>query len=93
MPLSWHHLVERSLGGDDVAENLVPLGGTGTMYCHGIYTSHHAGQDCKGARRTWDEIAAAIRVSLTPAETEYILAAKGPRFLDRYYPDKGGTDG
>lgn len=30
-----HHVLSRSLGGDDVRENLVPLCGDGTSGCHG----------------------------------------------------------
>lgn len=32
---SLHHLLPRSLGGDDVADNLVGLCGDGTSGCHG----------------------------------------------------------
>jgi len=32
---SLHHLLPRSLGGDDVADNLVGLCGSGTTGCHG----------------------------------------------------------
>lgn len=31
-----HHVVPRSLGGDDVAANLVALCGSGTTGCHGL---------------------------------------------------------
>jgi hypothetical protein len=31
---SYHHLVPRSLGGDDVADNIAPLCGDGTTGCH-----------------------------------------------------------
>ncbi len=33
---SLHHLVPRSLGGDDTYANLVPLCGSGTTGCHGL---------------------------------------------------------
>lgn len=33
--ITYHHLVPRSLGGDDVADNIVPLCGSGTTGCHG----------------------------------------------------------
>lgn len=33
--ISIHHILPRSLGGDDVWENLVPLCGSGTHGCHG----------------------------------------------------------
>jgi 5-methylcytosine-specific restriction endonuclease McrA len=35
LPAGLHHIVPRSLGGDDVAANLVLLCGTGTTGCHG----------------------------------------------------------
>jgi hypothetical protein len=33
--ISIHHILSRSLGGDDVWENLAPLCGSGTHGCHG----------------------------------------------------------
>lgn len=69
-----HHAVPRSLGGDDVEDNLIPL-------CH----DDHMEWEDRGPR--WSAIAAAIRQSLTPAEMGYIVGKKGEAFLDRYYPD------
>jgi hypothetical protein len=34
-PVSFHHLVPKSLGGDDLEDNIVPLCGDGTRGCHG----------------------------------------------------------
>ena len=70
---SLHHLVSKSLGGDDVAENLVPLCGSGTTGCHGLVE----------ARDPW--ACSLLGARLTHAERDYVLAKKGPVFLSRYY--------
>lgn len=74
---SFHHLVPRSLRGDDVEANLVPVCGHGTAGCHGALENHVGG---------WEEIAHAVRHSLTPLELQYVAAKKGRGWLDRYYP-------
>jgi 5-methylcytosine-specific restriction endonuclease McrA len=71
---SFHHLVPRSLGGDDVADNIVPLCGDGTRGCHGdvearVPTALHE-----------------LRESLRPEELRYVLRKKGGGFLERYLP-------
>lgn len=72
--LTLHHLVPRSLGGDDVPNNLVPLCGSGTTGCHGD-VEHR------------DPVALSLlRLSLTEDELAYLAAKKGPEFVDRYYP-------
>lgn len=76
--VSMHHLVNRSQGGDDVADNLVPLCGDGTRGCHGALTDH---------RRGWERIAAALRHNLTPAEKRYIITHKSAEWLDTHYPE------
>lgn len=80
---SGHHLVPKSLRGDDVEANVVPLCGDGTTGDHGEYENH-------GVR--WREVAAAIRASLHDDELEYVLEKKGQEFLDRYYPEGGDDD-
>ena len=75
--ITRHHLVSRSLRGDDVAANIVPLCGSGTTGCHGAIETHSPG---------WEAIAHAVRDSLSPLEEQYILAKKGQYWLDRYYP-------
>jgi hypothetical protein len=75
--ISYHHLVPRSLGGDDVEDNLIPLCGDGTTGCHGKLENHPRG---------WERIAHAVRHSLTPAELGYVLDTKGMEFLERYLP-------
>lgn len=41
LPSSLHHCVAKSLGGDDCANNLVSLCGTGTTGHHGLVEAHH----------------------------------------------------
>jgi hypothetical protein len=72
-----HHLVSRSLGGDDVIDNIVPLCGSGTVGCHGAIETHPPG---------WRHVATAVRRSLTTTELRYALEKKGSDWLDRYYP-------
>lgn len=74
---SFHHLVPRSLRGDDTAANVVPLCGHGTTGCHGALENHTGG---------WEQIAHAVRHSLSPLELQYIVAKKSRSWLDRYYP-------
>lgn len=74
---SFHHLVPKSLRGDDVASNIIVLCGDGTRGCHGALENH------TGA---WEEIAHAVRHSLTPLELQYVIAKKSRAFLDRMYP-------
>jgi 5-methylcytosine-specific restriction endonuclease McrA len=71
--LQRHHLVPRSLGGDDVADNIVPL----CLPCH---------QDFESSPSLRREVAQRVRASLTLAELAYVLAKKSRAWLDRYYP-------
>ena len=71
---SWHHLVDRSLGGDDAGENLVELCGDGTRGCHGEITGW------KGEARP------RLRSILNDEQIGYITQRKGQYWLDRYYP-------
>lgn len=64
-----HHLVARSLGGDDVAANLVPLCGR----CHAEVEAH-AELACR-----------ALQLSLTDAELVYITEAKYAGYVGRRY--------
>lgn len=74
LPTSLHHIVPRSLGGDDVDENLVALCGDGTTGCHGLVEARdpHA--------------VARLRAGLTPEQLKYVLEKKGPSFLARHLP-------
>ena len=64
-----HHLLSRSLGGDDVPANLVPL----CRRCHELVENHdeHACQP--------------LRLSLTDAELEYLSVKKYAGYADRRY--------
>ena len=67
------HLVSRAQRGDDVPANIIPL----RHDLHMILHDHSAG---------WEEIASAVRHSLTPIERQYVSAKKGKWYLDRNYP-------
>lgn len=71
---SAHHLIKRSQGGDDRAENLVGLCGDGTRGCHGLVEG----------RRPF--ALSSLRRSLTDAQMAYVLQKKGVGWLDRAYP-------
>lgn len=72
--VTLHHLVPKSLGGDDCDANVVPLCGTGTTGCHGLVEN-------------FDLVARSkLRASLLPPEVAYVEGKKGAAFLDRYYP-------
>jgi len=77
LEVSFHHIVPRSLGGDDVPANLIPLCGSGTTGCHGEY-------ETRGLK--WRQVCAAIRETLTDVEHDYVVGTKGEGFLERYYP-------
>lgn len=67
------HLVSRAQRGDDVPDNIIPL----RHDLHMILHDHSPG---------WEEIAHAVRHSLTPAETAYIVAKKSRWWLNKMYP-------
>lgn len=69
-----HHLVPRSLGGDDTDDNIIPL----CHACHQDLHNHPNGRARTGSR---------IRRSLYAVEEAYILRRKGRDFLDLYYPN------
>lgn len=85
LPVSYHHLSGGTYR-NDVADNIAPLCGDGTRGCHGIYTSHWTGESYDGKRRTWREVASAIRESLSPAELAYLVALRGIDWLNKMYP-------
>jgi hypothetical protein len=74
---SFHHLVPKSLRGDDVPSNIIPVCGDGVRGCHGALECHTAG---------WEIIAHQVRHSLTPLELQYVTAKKGRAWLERYLP-------
>jgi 5-methylcytosine-specific restriction endonuclease McrA len=75
-----HHLVPRSLGGDDVVSNLVLLCGSGTTGCHGLVEAHDP------------QALAQLRARLTDAELRYAIAKKGEAWLERYLPSTRRTE-
>lgn len=83
--VSAHHL----LGGnrkEDVPELVVPLCGSGTTGCHGVYTSRWPGAGADGVRRGWGEVASAVRASLSDDERAAVVARVGDVGLERLYP-------
>jgi 5-methylcytosine-specific restriction endonuclease McrA len=72
-PLTAHHLVPRSAGGDDVPENIVGLCGDGTTFCHGAVTRRDSGALQELAR------------SLTDAEYAYVVGKLGEGALSRLF--------
>lgn len=68
-----HHILSKSLGGDDTADNLAPVCGSGTTGCHGLIEAH-------------DRAACAVfGRSLTGRERGYVLVKKNADFLARRY--------
>jgi 5-methylcytosine-specific restriction endonuclease McrA len=67
--IEYHHLIPRSQGGDDVAENIVPL----HAYCHEKVT--------RGRKRYLDRLAE----SLTDAEYAYVVGKLGEGALERLF--------
>lgn len=63
--VTFHHLVPRSMGGDDVEDNIVPLCGDGTRGCHGAVT-----QRASGALHALD-------LSLSEAGRAYVVGKLG----------------
>jgi len=76
--LTRFHLVGKDLGGDDVEDNIVPVCGSGTTGCHGVWENREKG---------WETVAANVRANMSPRNLAYILRKKNARFLDRYFSD------
>jgi hypothetical protein len=70
-----HHLVSRSLRGDDIEANLVPLCGSGVTGCHGAVEARDP------------MVCSLLRSRLTDDELSYVLKKKGADWLERYYPE------
>ena len=75
--MTFHHIVPRSLGGDDVTDNLIPLCGSGSVGCHGLIEDHGPG---------WRECAQRVRTRFQPEELRYVLEKKGDVWLNETYP-------
>jgi hypothetical protein len=71
--MSLHHIVSKSLGGSDVADNLAPLCGSGVTGCHGLIEAHDPTAGVK------------LRANLTEAELLYASSLKGWDYLERRY--------
>jgi 5-methylcytosine-specific restriction endonuclease McrA len=72
-PAGLHHIVPRSLGGDDRAGNLVRLCGTGTTGCHGHVEN-----------RSPSHLIALAR-TLTEREYLYVIGKLGEGALERLF--------
>jgi len=70
--IEFHHLVPRSLGGDDIADNIVPL----CRPCHGHVTDRST---CDG------DCAGDVARSLTDAEYAYVIAKLGEGAMHRLF--------
>jgi 5-methylcytosine-specific restriction endonuclease McrA len=68
-----HHLVPRSMGGDDVADNLVGLCGNGSSGCHGLVTENDPGT------------LAALAASLRESEVAYVVSKLGESAMQRLF--------
>jgi hypothetical protein len=72
-PLSAHHIIPRSQGGDDVEANVACLCGDGTRGCHGRV------EDSPHARHR-------LRLVMTPAQIAYGVGKVGAERFERRYP-------
>ena len=80
-----HHLLGGNLR-SDVSANLISLCGNGSMGCHGIYTTRGNGTSFDGRKRSWFDVAFAIRKSLRDDELAYVVDVVGEDGLERRYP-------
>lgn len=71
--MTLHHIVPRAQSGDDVADNLVPLCGSGTTGCHGLVED----------RDMWARSLLGRRLSRR--EIAYVVAKRGAGWLERHY--------
>lgn len=71
---SAHHTVAKGQGGDDVAENLTMLCGSGTTGCHG---------EVEHGR----EARSRLRRKLRAEVVAYVIERKGHAWLNRRYPE------
>ena len=67
--IQFHHLVSRAHGGDDVADNIVPL----CPRCHEVVT------------RGWDTARELLAASLSDAEYAYVVAKLGEGGMERIF--------
>ena len=69
-----HHVVPKSLGGDDHVDNIFGVCGSGTTEHHGLLEK----RDPDTCRR--------LRAAMPPEVIRYVIVAKSKVFLDLYYP-------
>lgn len=67
--IELHHVLPRSRGGDDVADNIAPL----CRLCHALVTNYDA------------RALAALAASLTDSERSYILGKLGEGGMERLF--------
>lgn len=84
-PVELHHIVPRSQGGDDLAENLCPL-------CHDCHTK------LEGHETGWERVAASVRAYVIGNHSRcvYVVGKIGWDRLNSRYPmlsEPGGADG
>lgn len=68
-----HHVLSRSLGGDDAAENVILLCGSGTTGCHGLVEAH----DPEVCEMVYDVLPAAVRAHVEAARPGYLIRRYG----------------
>jgi hypothetical protein len=92
-----HHIIPRGGPhyGDDVVDNIGPVGGSGTTGCHGALEGS-PGRDCLGRPISPREARERFGASLRPEEVAYVLSKLGPDagrdYLRRkYHRDEGGS--
>jgi hypothetical protein len=91
--LNRAHLVGKGVRGDDVDNNVIPLGGSGSTGCHGIQTSGNAGLNCHGVKTSHGQVVQAIRKTMRPEERQYIIAKKSRAWLEQHYPTQALSAG
>jgi hypothetical protein len=84
LPLNRAHVVPASQGGPFVPANIIPLGGSGSIGCHGIQTSHHRSENCRGQVWTYEELVE--RIELTDEEVAHAVRLKGFAWVSQRYP-------
>lgn len=93
LALNRAHFVPKGQRGDDVPNNIFPLGGSGTTGCHGIQTSRNPGLNCHGVQTSFEQVMAAVRRTMLPSERQYVIAKKSRAWLDKHYPTQARSGG
>lgn len=84
---SLHHLVNRTQGGSDDVDMLVPLAGDGTTLCHGAITTGNRTYDLRTSEYIDPrDVRVGIRAHMGERHVKAVLAVKSLDWLDRYYP-------